>query len=61
MPEISVEVRVYCDVCGADLSADAWDTDIHVKPCEACMEEREREAERAGYERGYQDGLDARE
>lgn len=61
MPEISVEVEVYCS-CGNGLcNQSTGGTERHggsyitVQPCEKCLEREKQE----GYDEGYQEGVDS--
>jgi len=71
MPEITVDVEVFCGKCGAGLCKNSSAEDksgysgtshsITVDPCEACLEtskdEGEQEGDTDGYNRGYAEGL----
>ena len=61
MPEITVNIALYCAKCGADLSADAvinlhrgWSC-VRMEPCEHCL----LTADDEGYTRGYEEGKKA--
>lgn len=57
MPEISVEIEVYCGLCGAGLCGNTTTTRknrygseaFSVEPCERCM----KDSYNAGYDKGY--------
>lgn len=52
----SLDFEVFCDACGAGLCSvtKVKNNEVHVEPCESCLE---RAAE-DGYANAYQDGYD---
>jgi len=60
MPEIVVEVEVWCS-CGEGLCGNSTGCTggIIVEPCEKCLEAARTESYDEGNEAGYNDGYDA--
>jgi len=62
-PEISVvgeveiyhDVQVWCETCGAGLchTVTVKQNELHLPPCEKCMDEARDEAADNAYDRGY--------
>ena len=61
MPEIKVEVEVWCD-CGEGLcsqsSTASKGTGVVVEPCQKCLDAAKEEGHEEGYDKGYESGLD---
>lgn len=63
MPELTINVPIYCARCGAGLCNNTTERDrgylnrddpgFDVKPCEACLEKAKDEGDDEGYERGW--------
>ena len=62
MPEIEINIELYCARCGGDMCALGTATSrrgqpcFQITPCETCLEQAERDADEAGYARGYEAG-----
>lgn len=64
MPEVVVEVEVYCAKCGAGLCNQTESVKTHarqqqsfrVTPCEACLKKDHEEGHSEGYDEGYDQG-----
>lgn len=56
MPEVTVDVELYCGQCGAAIchlgSGRRNSNIIDVDPCDNCL----KDAEQQGYDQGYSDG-----
>ena len=52
MAELTVEISIECQRCGADLATDVYGTLIQVEPCSACLAEERQD----GYDEGLSDG-----
>jgi len=59
MPEITIDVEIYCGTCGAGLCSQSTtrtsrfgQRGIDVEACQACLEK----AKSAGYDEGYEAG-----
>lgn len=65
MPEITVDVEIFCEKCGAGLCNQSRSTDgrlgrsrgpaIHVEPCKKCLDDAEMKGYEEGYSKGKQD------
>ena len=68
MPEVSVNVDVWCSQCHDGLCNDTdvkhdsrHGSSFHVAPCKNCMENARREGFDEGFDEGYAKGYDDRE
>jgi len=37
--ELTFQIKVVCETCGANLKADQWYDELRVEPCEGCLED----------------------
>jgi hypothetical protein len=60
MPEVSVEIEVWCNECGEGLCSESTggSAAVYVNPCPKCMAQAEDTGDATGYDRGYADGMD---
>ena len=64
MPNVEVEVEVYCASCGAGLCNQTESTvgrsrsipQFRVEPCEKCLDGARKDGHNDGYEEGHKDG-----
>lgn len=65
MPEIAIDVQVWCAGCGAGLCNETEvktlgtrtnEPHFHVQPCSVCLETARDEGDDTGYTRGLEDG-----
>ncbi len=63
MPEVSVDIQVYCAGCGEGLCNQTDSTtgrhgapQLRVTPCEHCLDEARDQGDDQGYDRGLVDG-----
>jgi len=67
MPEITVELEVFCSTCGSELTTDSETESpsgysnnhafkVTVSPCGKCLEERFEEGKEEGKEEGIEQG-----
>lgn len=67
MPEISVEIELYCAKCGEGICANGTATKKRrqecfvIEPCEKCLERAESSGFDKGHEKGYAEAQDAYE
>ena len=67
MPEISVEIELYCARCGEGICANGTATKKRhqecfvIEPCEKCIERAKDLSFDKGYEKGYGEAQDAYE
>ena len=57
MPEIKIEIEVWCSSCGEGLCNQSRGVTggIEVKPCEKCMQQKYDDGCEYGYERGQKE------
>lgn len=60
MPDLTIEVDVFCARCGDVLQADFKEgyqgaKEVHAEPCEKCLDVAKDEGDEAGYDRGLND------
>lgn len=57
MKTATLEIKVYCDKCRDEVSAE-FDRDgtLMVDPCEGCLREAKEAADEAAYDRGFAEG-----
>ena len=66
MPEVTVDVEVYCQSCGGGLCNQTESTvtrtrgepSFRVEPCKACLEEARSEGYDEGYAKGTEDNTE---
>lgn len=64
MPDVTVDVEVYCATCGeglcnqteSSLTPTRRENQFRVTPCETCLSEARDEGDAEGYDRGLKDG-----
>ncbi len=69
MPDVTVNVDVYCGRCGDGLCNQTTykenytgrDKAFHVEPCEKCLDAAKDEGDDKGYTRGLDDGREEAE
>jgi len=65
MPDIEVNIEIYCTGCGAGICSNATATQVRrqpcfqVEPCEKCMGKAEAAGREEGYKEGYEAGKDS--
>lgn len=66
MPEVTVNIEIYCDKCGAGLCNQSTfvktrvreEPSFRVQPCEKCMDEARDEGYQDGHQVGFQEARD---
>ena len=67
MPDITVEIEIYCAKCGAGICRNGTERGgrgyrsipaFEIEPCEKCMSDAEEEGRQKGYEEGVIDTED---
>lgn len=66
VPEIGVNIEVYCSQCGKGLCNQTEATKtrersepcFRVDPCQKCLDEKYDDGRKDGYDEGYQEGYD---
>jgi hypothetical protein len=53
MGEVAIDIKIYCDRCGAGLNGNIdYDESIYVIPCEKCIQAAMDKGYTAGWEEG---------
>lgn len=61
MPEIAVDIELYCAKCGAGICANGTATTrrhqpcFQIEPCEKCLQNAEEHGREKGYKEGYEE------
>lgn len=61
MADVLVDVQVYCGGCGAGICGNVTqgkrEGEIHIDPCDKCLDEAKNEGFAEGNDEGYEQGL----
>lgn len=68
MPDVTIEVEVYCESCGEGLCNQTTFCETYhrrcpsfrVEPCQRCLDAAKREGYDEGYDEGYEVGIEKR-